>query len=71
MRDARLAADRTAAAIVERTLDAAIAVHQRVRGLDLAAVARRRERIDGRGAIRAASCWRSATAAAPPMRSTS
>jgi phosphoheptose isomerase len=36
-RDARESASR-AAAIVERTLDAAIAVHQRVRGLDLSRV---------------------------------
>jgi phosphoheptose isomerase len=38
-RDVPSAAQRAAAAIVERTLEAAIAVHQRVRGLDLASVA--------------------------------
>ncbi len=58
-----------AAGIVLRTLDAAIATHQRVRGLDLTAVT-------AAAAAMAAALgsgrkyWRSATVAAPGTRST-
>ena len=56
---------------VERVLDDAVALHRRVRGGSLDAVARAAELIADDAIARAGRCWCSATAAAPPMRSTS